>query len=62
MISLTVTSDVGGCARSENDGNAGITAASGVLGIERDLEGRPETISKTFIGNQMGAIYCGAAE
>ena len=62
MISLTVMGDVGGCARSENDENTGITAASGIFGIEIDLKGGPETISQTFTGNQTGEIYCSAAE
>ena len=62
MISLTVMSDAGGCARSENSENGGITAASGVFGIEIDLEGGPETVSQTFTGNETGAIYCSASE
>ena len=62
MISLTVMSDAGGCARSENSENAGITAASGIFGIEIDLEAGTGTISQTFTGNETGATYCSAAE
>ena len=38
IIPLTVMSDIGGCARSEDGENAGITEASGIFGIEMDLE------------------------
>ena len=62
VVPLTVVSDVGVSARSEDGENAGITKASDVCGIVLDLEAGTESISARIFRAGRRAIYLSTAE